>query len=42
MENFISRNETTKAFNDYAHKIFQRQIELRIDDKAFDLNHGVV
>ena len=42
MENFISRNETTKAFNDYAHKIFQRQIELRIDDKAFDFDHGVV
>ena len=42
MENFISRNETTKAFNDYAHKIFQRQIKLRIDDIAFDFDHGVV
>ena len=42
MENFISRNKTTKAFNDYAHEIFQRQIELRIDDKAFDFDQGVV
>ena len=28
----------TKAFNDYAHQIFQRQIELRIDDEPFDFN----
>ena len=40
MENKLINKCTTEAFKLYAHEIFQRQIELRIDDEAFDFKQG--
>ena len=41
MENIYKlNNQTTQAFDLYAHEIFQRQIEKRIDDKPFNFDQG--
>ncbi len=38
--NYELNHQTTQAFDLYAHEIFQRQIEKRIDDEPFDFDQG--
>ena len=40
MKNNNLNNQTTKAYDLYAHKIFQRDIEKHIDDEPFEFNEG--